>query len=101
MNEKTLYKLEYDKIIDLLTEKASSFGGRSRCRRLKPMTSIEKIEAAQQETEAAFQRIVKKGRPSFGGCAPVNESLKRLEIGGTLGSGELLRICRLLETPGR
>ena len=58
------------------------------------MTSLEKIEAAQQETEAAFQRIVKKGRPSFGGCAPVNESLKRLEIGGTLGSGELLRICR-------
>lgn len=101
MNEKTLYKLEYDKIIDLLTEKASSFGGRSRCRRLKPMTSLEKIEAAQQETEAAFQRIVKKGRPSFGGCAPVNESLKRLEIGGTLGSGELLRICRLLENAGQ
>ena len=65
------------------------------------MTSIEKIEAAQQETEAAFQRIVKKGRPSFGGCAPVNESLKRLEIGGTLGSGELLRICRLLENAGQ
>ena len=101
MNEKTLYKLEYDKIIDLLTEKASSFGGRSRCRRLKPITSIEKIEAAQQETEAAFQRIVKKGRPSFGGCAPVNESLKRLAIGGTLGSGELLRICRLLENAGQ
>lgn len=101
MNEKTLYKLEYDKIIDLLTEKASSFGGRSRCRRLKPMTSLEKIETAQQQTEAAFQRIVKKGRPSFGGCAPVNESLKRLEIGGTLGSGELLRICRLLENAGQ
>ena len=101
MNEKTLYKLEYDKIIDLLTEKASSFGGRSRCRRLKRMPSIENIEAAQQETEAAFQRIVKKGRPSFGGCAPVNESLKRLEIGGTLGSGELLRICRLLENAGQ
>ena len=61
MNEKTLYKLEYDKIIDLLTEKASSFGGRSRCRRLKPMTSIEKIEAAQQETEAAFQRDREEG----------------------------------------
>lgn len=43
----------------------------------------------------------KKGRPSFGGCAPVNDSLKRLEIGGTLGSGELLRICRLLETAGQ
>lgn len=101
MNEKTLYKLEYDKIIEMLTERAASFGGRSRCKRLKPMTSVEKIQTAQQETSASFQRIVKKGRPSFGGCAPVNDSLKRLEIGGTLGSGELLRICRLLETAGQ
>ena len=101
MNEKTLYKLEYDKIIEMLTERAASFGGRSRCKRLKPMTSVEKIQTAQQETSASFQRIVKKGRPLFGGCAPVNDSLKRLEIGGTLGSGELLRICRLLETAGQ
>ena len=101
MNEKTLYKLEYDKIIEMLAERAASFGGRSRCKRLKPMTSVEKIQTAQQETSASFQRIVKKGRPSFGGCAPVNDSLKRLEIGGTLGSGELLRICRLLETAGQ
>ena len=101
MNEKTLYKLEYDKIIEMLTERAASFGGRSRCKRLKPMTSVEKIQTAQQETSASFQRIVKKGRPSFGGCAPVDDSLKRLEIGGTLGSGELLRICRLLETAGQ
>ncbi len=101
MNEKTLYKLEYDKIIEMLAERAASLGGRSRCKRLKPMTSVEKIQTAQQETSASFQRIVKKGRPSFGGCAPVNDSLKRLEIGGTLGSGELLRICRLLETAGQ
>ena len=101
MNEKTLYKLEYDKIIEMLAERAASFGGRSRCKRLKPMTSVEKIQTAQQETSASFQRIVKKGRPSFGGCAPVDDSLKRLEIGGTLGSGELLRICRLLETAGQ
>ena len=37
----------------------------------------------------------------FGGCNPVNDSLRRLEIGGSLGSGELLRICKLLETAGR
>lgn len=101
MNKKTLSKLEYNKIIELLTDHASSFSGKELCRRLKPMTSLSDIQIAQEETGAAFTRIVKKGRPSFGGCNPVNDSLRRLEIGGSLGSGELLRICKLLETAGR
>ena len=101
MNKKTLAKLEYNKIIELLTDHASSFSGKELCRRLKPMTSLTDIQIAQEETGAAFTRIVKKGRPSFSGCNPVNDSLRRLEIGGSLGSGELLRICKLLETAGR
>lgn len=101
MNKKTLAKLEYNKIIDLLTEQASSFSGKDKCRKLKPKTSLEDINTAQEETACAFTRIVKKGRPSFGNCNPVNDSLKRLEIGGTLGSGELLRICKLLECAGK
>ena len=59
--------------------------------------SLAAITKAQEETAAAFTRIVKKGRPSFGSVHPVSDSLKRLEIGGTLGSGELLRICKVLE----
>ena len=101
MNKKTLTKLEYNKIIELLTEQASSFSGKERCRRLKPMTSLSDIQTAQEQTAAAFTRIVKKGRLSFSGCNPVNDSLKRLEIGAALGSGELLRICKLLEAAGR
>ena len=101
MNKKTLTKLEYHKIIDILIEQATSFGGKERCKRLKPMTSITDIEAAQEQTAAAFTRIIKKGRPSFGSCNPVGESLKRLEVGAALGSGELLRICKLLENAGQ
>lgn len=101
MNQKTLLKLEYDKITALLEEQASSFRGRQLCRRLKPMTDIEKINTWQEQTAAAFTRIVKKGRPSFGDASPVEESMKRLEIGGALGSGELLRICRLLLNTAR
>ena len=33
MNQKSLYKLEYDKIIALLEERASSFRGKQLCRR--------------------------------------------------------------------
>ena len=101
MNKKTITKLEYDKIINLLIDQATSFSGKERCRRLKPKTDISVIETLQEETAAAFTRIVKKGRLSCSGCNPVNDSLKRLEIGSTLGAGELLRICKLIETAGR
>ena len=37
MNQKTLQKLEYDKIKGLLVEYASSDAGKNRCRQLEPM----------------------------------------------------------------
>ena len=101
MNQKTLTKLEYDKIIGLLEEEASSFRGRQLCRRLKPMTDLNKINTFQEQTAAAFTRIIRKGRFSFGDAAPIEESMKRLEIGGALSISELLRICRLLKNAAR
>lgn len=101
MNNKTLIKLEFDKIISMLENEASSFRGKQLCRRLKPVTDLTKIDLLQEQTAAAFTRIIKKGRISFDDAAPVEESLKRLEIGGALNTAELLRICRLLSNTAR
>lgn len=101
MNTKTLHKLEYDKIIQLLETHASSEGGKKRCRDLRPECSLSRIESMQEETAAAFTRIVKKGMLSFSGCYPADDALKRLELGASLGCGELLSICKLLETASR
>ena len=101
MNQKTLTKLEFDKIISLLEAEAGSFRGRQLCHRLKPMTDLEKINTYQEQTAAAYTRIVRKGRISFSDAAPVEESMKRLEIGGALSITELLRICRLLSNTAR
>lgn len=101
MNQKTLTKLEYHKIIAMLEEQASSFRGKQLCRKLKPMTNLDKINTSQEQTAAAFTRLIKKGRISFSDAAPVEESMKRLEVGAALGSGELLRILKLLQTAGR
>lgn len=101
MNQKTLIKLEYNKIIEMLTANASSPAGKERCRKLKPMTAPEEIQITQEQTAAAFTRIVKKGRLSFSGNSSVEDSMKRLEIGAVIGSGELLRICKLLECANR
>lgn len=101
MNKKTLLKLEYDKIIGLLTDLASSETGKERCRALVPMTDVTEINIAEEQTAAAFSRIVKKGRLSFSGCYSVEDSMMRLEVGGALSSGELLRICKLCEVANR
>ena len=50
----------------------------------------------QQQTEDALNRIFRKGSVSFSGTHNVIASLKHLEIGGTLGTSELLRIASLL-----
>ena len=101
MNQKTLLKLEYDKIINLLVSEASSESGKKRCQELVPMTSLEEINTAEEQTAAAFTRLVKKGRLSFSGCYSVEASMKRLEVGAALSAQELLRICKLCETAGR
>ena len=101
MNQKTLLKLEYDKIINLLVNEASSESGKRRCQELLPMTNLEEINTAEEQTAAAFTRLVKKGRLSFSGCYSVEASMKRLEVGAALSAPELLHICKLCETAGR
>ena len=73
MNKKTLKKLEYNKITELLAEQASSPGGKILCSHLAPMTSLAEITTAQEQTAAAFTRIVKKGRLSFSGVYTVED----------------------------
>ena len=101
MNEKALRTLEYTKIIDRLTELAGYSIGKELCRNLKPSSDITEIEAAQKQTSDALSRIYQRGSISFSGVQDVRGSLKRLEIGGSLSTLELLRIAKLLETTSR
>ena len=101
MNEKVLKTLEYDKIISRLTEYAYSDAAKQRCRSLRPGTDLAQIELLQRQTADALSRILKAGSLSFSGVSDLTDSLKRLEIGGSLSSSELLRICSLLEAAKR
>ena len=101
MNEKALSTLEYDKIIEMLTSRASSPLGKIRCEDLVPSSSLGEIEYRQQQTQDALTRLFQKGNLSFGSVKDVRGSLKRLEIGSTLGITELLQLCGLLENTAR
>ncbi len=97
MNEKALHILEFDKIVNQLADFASSGAGRELCLNLLPSDSPALINRMQDETAAAVDRILKKGSVSFGSTYDIRASLKRLEIGSSLGIRELLRVAKLLE----
>ena len=96
MNEKVLQTLEYNKIIDQLVSFASSPSGREFCQNLKPQTDRDWIETTQRETSDALTHILTKGELSFYGIRDIRPSLKRLDIGSSLGNHELLDIAKLL-----
>ncbi|MBQ2116130.1 MAG: endonuclease MutS2 [Lachnospiraceae bacterium] len=96
MNEKALRILEYNKIIDMLIDKASSQPGKDMCKKLEPMTDKDEIEKAQKHTADAFSRLVKGGRIHFSGNKDISFSIKSLEIGSSLSITELLKISASL-----
>lgn len=101
MNEKVLQVLEYNKIIQMLENKASSPLGKEMALALKPSCDLDEINRAQEETTAAFSRIVTKGNTSFGNNKDIGFSLKSLGIGSTLSVSELLKIAAFLENVSR
>lgn len=101
MNNKALKTLEYHKIIAQLEGFASSTMGKKLCRDLLPSIDLSEIEHKQQETMDALSRLFKKGSISFGSVKDIRGSLMRLDVGSTLGMGELLVISALLENGNR
>ena len=101
MNSKVLRVLEYHKIIDRLTEKASSEPGKRLTAALVPMTDPEEIKTAQTQTADALGRLFAKGPTSFGSNKDLGMSLKSLEVGSVLSIAELLRIASFLENVNR
>ena len=101
MNEKVLKTLEYNKILNQLSEYACSPEAKKRCLALRPITDKVQIEQLQLQTKDALSRLFRCGNLSFSGVHSVNDSLKRLEIGASLSAAELLSICSLLEAAKR
>ncbi len=101
MNKKVLRVLEYNKIIEELTQKATSEQGKKLASSLVPMTNPEEITTAQQETADALTRLFQKGSTSFGGNKDLGFAIKSLEVGSALSITELLRIAAFLENVNR
>lgn len=101
MNEKVLKTLEYYKILDMLAEYTSCPETKERILALRPITDVTEIDTLQLTTKHALDRLYKATSISFTGLHNINASMKRLEIGGSLNTHELLQISSLLEVARR
>ena len=94
--EKSLLKLELDKVLEQLAESAGSEIGKETCRNLRPVSDLEDVQLLLDQTTAASDLCTRKGNPSFSGVADVSASLERADRGGSLQPVELLRIAGVL-----
>ncbi|SDA78594.1 DNA mismatch repair protein MutS2 [Butyrivibrio sp. INlla18] len=101
MNQKALHVLEYDKIIERLTEHATSEPGKKLCRELVPSSDIKEIRKNQEKTKDAISRIFKKGSTNFGDNKDFQGILKALKIGSALDMAALLKLAAFLDNVNR
>ena len=98
MNKRSIRVLEFNKILEMLSEYAVTEGAKKKALAIKPLKDRNKIELLQQNTRDSFLRLERTGNVSFSGVRQINESLKLLEIGSSLSADELLDIASILET---
>ena len=94
--EKSLLKLELDKVLEMLAERAGSLAGKERCMQLRPTSDLEDVQALLDQTSAACDLSTRKGYPGFSEIRDVKDSLDRADRGGALSPKELLRIAGVL-----
>ncbi len=101
MNEKALRILEFNKIIDLLSARATSAPGKELCRAVAPMDTLYDVNRAQDETEAAVSCILRHGAPNFGSNRDFSQAFASLSIGASLSQPELLKLASFLDNVDR
>lgn len=101
MNKKSFKTLEYTKIIDMLTGYAASDGGKKLCLGLEPSTDYNTVVESLTNTNDAMSRIYAKGEVSFAGVTSLEDAIKRLDIGASLSTTELLNIAAVLNAASR
>ena len=95
--EKSLHKLELDKVLCLLADQACSASGKEQCLKTQPLSDADEIRLLQKQTSAACRMITLKGSPGLAGVSDVGASVDRAVRGGCLSPEELLRVAGVLK----
>ncbi len=97
MEAKTLETLEFNKILNMLTNYAKNELTANKILKLVPSSSYKVAEKLMAETDAAVITVLKYGTPEILTVEDVSGIIKRLKMGGTLSAAELLNTARLFK----
>ena len=100
MNEYALKVLEYDKIINMLSQEAMTDQGRELAANLLPYQEAHLIKEGRDATTEAASLILRKGPLPIGGFSDIKRALSFAKKGGTLTMKELLNVMRDLKVAG-
>jgi len=95
MNETSLKKIEYDKIIDRLIAHCSFAVSREEAESLRPVSDSYHARQLLQETDEARELLRLHPLFSLGGLWDIRASLRHAEIGGVLDPEALVNIAAL------
>jgi len=95
MEQNMLEKLEFDKILKLLAERAYSLGGRELALALEPVAELEEVIERLDETQEAMD-LLHFGEPAFlGSLQPMGQHLARARAAGILSPGQIYEVYQL------
>lgn len=95
MNEKSLKKIEYDKIIAMLMEQCSFAVSREEAEQLQPASTAYEASLRLAETDEARELLRLHPLFTLGGLWDVRASLHHAEIGGVLEPEALVQLAAL------
>jgi DNA mismatch repair protein MutS2 len=98
MNDRARRVLEFDKVLAMLTEHATSKPGKARCMALRPVAEVELVRLALLETSEAAAMLLHEGNAPFGPIYEIGDAVKLSQIGGCLTPKQLIEIGDGLRT---
>ena len=97
MNTNYLKKLEFDKILQNLSEYCHTYIGREKALSLEPSSDKDFVKKNLSETSQAVSLIDRNSTPPLSEIEDIRVYIKMLESSNTLTAKALLDICNILE----
>jgi len=97
MNSKVINTLEFNKILDMLSTKSSTYIGRALCHNTQLSKNIKEIEKRLSQTTQMQNLILRLGNVPLSPISDIEKHIKKIEIGGILSFKELLEIAHVLK----
>ncbi len=95
-----LEKLEYNKILEILSNYAITYLGKELCLNLTPSNNVQNVKNMLKETEEAVNLLYRCNTPPISEIADNTINIKTIESYGTLSIKSILELTEILKISG-